>query len=144
ELHFWRIANIAADAYFTLRVDGTRMWLLANDANALRHPQRVDSIFLPPGARAELILEGPPPGRYAIRHLAYDTGPQGDPNPAVRLGTLLSEGVHVDRSADAARLDNPGPDIAAVAEEIDTLATHPITRRRTFVFSETADGDTFF
>src|SRR5687767_6592018 len=81
ELQFWRIANIAADAYFNLRIDGARVWLLANDANPLRQPQRVDSILLPPGARAELIVEGPSPGPYTIRHQVYDTGPQGDPNP---------------------------------------------------------------
>jgi suppressor of ftsI len=144
ELQFWRIANIAADAYFNLRIDGARMWLLASDADPLRRPQRVDSILLPPGARAELILEGPAAGRYAIRHLAYDTGPQGDPNPAATLGTLVSAGPPVDRRADAARLDNLGGDIAAVAQDIDSLRTHAITRRRTFVFSESANGDTFF
>ena len=144
ELQFWRIANIAADAYFNLRIDGTRLWLLANDANPLRRAQRVDSVFLPPGARAELILEGPPPGRHAIRHLAYDTGPQGDPNPATALGTLVSSGRPVDRRADVARLENPGGDLAAVAQDIDTLRTHPIARRRSFVFSESMDGDTFF
>ena len=144
ELQFWRVANIAADAYFNLRIDGARMWLLASDADPLRRPQRVDSVLLPPGARAEVILEGPAAGRYAVRHLAYDTGPQGDPNPAATLGTLVSAGPPVDRRADAARLDNPGGDVAAVAQDIDSLRTHVITRRRTFVFSESADGDTFF
>ena len=144
ELQFWRIANIAADAYFNLRIDGARMWLLANDASPLRQPQRVDSILLPPGARAELILEGPSPGRYTIRHQVYDTGPQGDPNPAVSLGTLVSAGPTVDRRADAMRLDASRVDIDTVAKDIDALRTHAIARRRTFVFSETADGDTFF
>lgn len=143
EVRFWRIANIAADAYFTLRIDGHRVWLLANDANALRRPMLVDSLFLPPGARAEVLVRGGAPGRYAIRHLLVNTGPAGDPNPAVQLGTLVSEGDPVDRSDIVTRL-NDMRELEETAAEIESLRTGPITRRRTFVFSETADGDTFF
>jgi suppressor of ftsI len=144
ELQLWRIANVAADAYFNLRIDSARMWLLVNDANPLRRPERVDSLILPPGARAEVILEGPPEGSYPIHHLTYDTGPAGDPNPAAALGILVSAGPPMDRRADVARLDNPDGDIVDVAQEIDTLRTHRFTRQRTIAFSETADGDTFF
>ena len=143
ELQFWRIANIAADAYFYVRIDGHRFWLLANDANALRRPMLVDSLFLPPGARAEVILQGGPAGDYGIQQLAVDTGPQGDPNPAIRLGTLTSEGSSVDSSAAVSQLQAMG-DLAEAAAEIDALRNAKITRRRTFVFSETADGDHFF
>jgi suppressor of ftsI len=144
ELQFWRIANIAADAYFNLRIDGARIWLVANDANPLRHPLVVDSMILAPGARAEVIVEGPPLGRYAIRHLAYNTGPQGDPNPAVSLGELVSAGTPIDRGAASARLAGAGGEIAAAARDIDSLRTHVIVRRRTFAFSESAGGETFF
>jgi suppressor of ftsI len=143
EIQFWRVANLAADAYFNLRIDGHRVWLLANDANALRRPTIVDSLFLPPGARAEVLVQGGAPGRYAIQHRLVNTGPAGDPNPVVTLGALISEGSPVDRSADVRRLsqlaDNP-----SVVSEIESLRTSRITRRRTFVFSETADGNTFF
>src|SRR5205823_13525342 len=64
----WRVANIAADAFFNLRIDGTRMWQIARDANPLRAPEPVDSIFIPPGTRAEVLVLGGAPGRYAIRH----------------------------------------------------------------------------
>ena len=143
ELQFWRIANIAADAYFNLRIDGHRVWLLANDANALRRPMLVDSLFLPPGARAEVLVQAGRPGRYPIRHLLVNTGPAGDPNPAVGLGALVSEGDPVDRSAIVARLSQM-EEVAEAAADIDSLRAGPITRHRTFVFSETADGDTFF
>lgn len=144
ELQFWRVANIAANSYFELRIPGVRMWLLASDANPLRRPQRIDSIFLPPGARAELVVEGPPAGRYSIRNDRYDTGPQGDPNPAVILGTLISEGCIADTQGRVDQLERPTSQLLSVAAEIDSLRTHPITRRRTFVFSESADGGRFF
>src|SRR5919108_2028380 len=143
ELQFWRIGNIGADAYFNLKVDGHRLWLLANDANALRRPMLVDSLFLPPGARAEVLIEGGAPGRYPIRHAAVNTGPAGDPNPAIVLGTLIVEGNRVDRSADVRRLETMS-ELSDVANEIADLRNRLITRRRTFVFSESADGDTFF
>jgi suppressor of ftsI len=143
ELQFWRVGNIAADGYFNLKVDGHRLWLVANDANTLRRPMLVDSLFLPPGSRAEVLIEGGAPGRYGIRHLAANTGPAGDPNPAAVLGTLIVQGERMDRSADVARLRTMS-DLLDVAKEITDLRTHPITRRRTLVFSETPDGDTFF
>ena len=143
EVQFWRIANIAADAYFNLRIDGHRVWLLANDANTLRRPMLVDSLYLPPGARAEVLIQGRASGRYAIRHQLADTGPAGDPNPAAQLGTLVSEGNPVDRSDVVTRLTEMG-EVAEAAADIDSLRTKPITRRRRFVFSETADGNTFF
>jgi FtsP/CotA-like multicopper oxidase with cupredoxin domain len=143
ELQFWRIGNIAADGYFNLKIDGHRLWLLASDANAVRRPTLVDSLFLPPGARAEVLIEGGAPGRYPIRHLTANTGPAGDPNPAARLGTLVVQGERVDRTADVQRLRTMA-DLPDVTKEIADLRAHLITRRRTFVFSETADGDTFF
>jgi suppressor of ftsI len=143
ELQFWRVGNIAADGYFNLKVDGHRLWLLASDANTLRRPMLVDSVFLPPGARAEVLLEGGKPGRYPIRHLTANTGPAGDPNPATQLGTLVVEGERIDRTVDVQRLRTMA-DLPGVAKEISDLRAHLITRRRTFVFSETADGDTFF
>jgi FtsP/CotA-like multicopper oxidase with cupredoxin domain len=143
ELQFWRIGNIGADAYFNLKIDGHRMWLLASDANALRKPLLVDSLYLPPGARVEVLIEGGAPGRYAIRHAAVNTGRAGDPNPAVPLGTLIVEGPRVDRTADVQRLRTMG-DIPSVVRKIDSLRKHVVTRRRTFVFSETPDGRSFF
>jgi suppressor of ftsI len=143
ELQFWRVGNVGADAYFNLKVDGHRMWLLALDANALRRPQLVDSLFLPPGSRAEVLLQGGAPGRYAIRHAAVNTGPAGDPNPAASLGTLVVEGAPIDRHADVQRL-GAMTDIPAIASEIADIRQRPITRRRTFVFSESPDGGTFF
>jgi suppressor of ftsI len=143
ELQFWRVGNIGADAYFNLKVDGHRLWLLSSDASALRRPQLVDSLFLPPGARAEVLIVGGRPGRYPIRHAAVSTGPAGDPNPAATLGTLVVEGAPVDGRAEVERIRRMG-DIPSVAGEIDSLRTRAVTRRRTFVFSETPDGETFF
>ena len=143
ELQYWRIANVAADAFFNLRIDGTRVWELARDAKPLRAPEPVDSIFLPPGTRAEVLVLGGPPGRYVIRHTNVETGPAGDPNPEVELGTLVSDGLPMDRRADLARLaatrDLPYP-----IRKIDAILQHPITNRRTFVFSESSDGNSFF
>jgi FtsP/CotA-like multicopper oxidase with cupredoxin domain len=143
ELQYWRVANIAADAFFNLRIDGTRMWQIARDANPLRAPEAVDSIFLPPGTRAEVLVLGGAPGRYTIRHSTVSLGPAGDPNPPVVLGTLVSQGAAMDRSADVARL-TATRELPFPVSSINGILNHPVTNRRTFTFSESSDGRSFF
>ncbi len=143
ELQFWRIGNIGAIAFFNLKVEGHRMWVLARDANAMRRPELVDSLFLSPGARLEVLIEGGAPGRYTIRHAAVNTGPAGDPNLAQTLGTLVVEGAPMNRRADVDRLRSMA-DIPSVVQRIEGIRHHAITSRRTFVFSESPDGKIFY
>ena len=100
---FWRILNASADTYFDLQVRTgpslaetkvpLPLELVATDgAPAGRDPVagRTD-IFLPPGARAEVVLTTPPEGVFArLVTLRYDTGPDGESTPSRVIANLFS------------------------------------------------------
>ena len=145
EMQVWNLGNLGADAYFDLAVDGAQLWEIGRDGNVLVQPQRRSSIYLPPGSRSTVVVVAPAQaGRYAVRTLAVDTGPQGDPNPDLRLATLAVGGMPVDSSALQARLLLPADSPNTIGNTPAELAALPITHRRVITFSETADGNTFF
>ena len=82
-------------------------------------------ILLAPGNRAEFIIKGGSPGRYAFRALAYDQGHPGGARPERLLGTLVCKGEAMD-----GRL--PGKLVAPPSIPED--AQH-ITQERTVRFS---------
>ncbi len=143
EMQVWHLGNVGADAYFHVAIDGVPLWELSRDGNLRAAPERNASLFLPPGARSTAVIQAPDvPGRYAIRTLAVDTGPQGDPNPEVQLATLIVEGPRHETAALRGALADPAVDVDTLTPA--QVAAMPITRRRTVVFSESADGNTFF
>jgi FtsP/CotA-like multicopper oxidase with cupredoxin domain len=144
EFQVWEIGNLGADAYFHLRLNEHPFWVLERDGNMLLEPQPVRSLFLPPGARTTVAVGAGRPGRYALRSLRVDTGPQGDPNPEVVVGTLVVGGRPVDDSAILRRLRRPAANPATITPKAEEIRALPITRRRTFVFSESANGNNFF
>jgi FtsP/CotA-like multicopper oxidase with cupredoxin domain len=145
EYQIWQLGNIGADAFFDMKLDGHKVWLIERDGNLLLQPVRVDHVFLPPGARAVAVVQAGEAGSYAYRHLNVDTGPAGDPNPAQRLGTLIVSGQPVGGGSDIRERLRAGP---AHPDQIqpnpETVAKLKVTRTRYIDFSESADGDTFF
>ncbi|HYH79859.1 MAG TPA: multicopper oxidase family protein [Longimicrobium sp.] len=73
QAQFWRIANIAAERYFRLRVvdpagDSVPFQVLARDGNvvAFGDPVMIDQALLGAGQRAEIIVRGRRPGYYTL------------------------------------------------------------------------------
>lgn len=143
ESRIWRVGNLGADAFFDLAVDGHTFAALAHDANLLERPAALTSLFLPPGARSEAVITAGRPGRYVIRSLRVDTGPQGDINSDVVLGELIVEGKPVDSSGVRERLTRPPVNYAQVRPNPDAIRAMPITRKRTVTFGENASGTGF-
>jgi FtsP/CotA-like multicopper oxidase with cupredoxin domain len=108
ERQFWRVLNASADTYLELSLlyDGKRqnVDMVALDGVPLHYgepgakdyaPQHSD-IFLPPAARAEFIINGPPAGVSGVLQTARvfrgagdDNGPvirKDNSQPALRLG----------------------------------------------------------
>ena len=145
EMQVWNLGNLGADAYFDLAVDGVQLWEINRDGNVLIQPRRLSSVYLPPGARATVVVVAPlQTGTLGVRTLAVETGPQGDPNPEVQLATLDISGAPVDSAALQARLLRPADSPDTIGNTPAEVAALPITRRRVVTFSETADGNTFF
>jgi FtsP/CotA-like multicopper oxidase with cupredoxin domain len=96
ERQFWRIANASADRYVELELEGQSFEIVAMDGEPIArhdpdHRTRVSSrVLLPPAGRLEAIVTGPAggTGRRLITH-CVDTGPDGDPNPAMVLADIV-------------------------------------------------------
>ena len=96
ERQFWRLVNASADRYLDLDLEGQTFEIVAMDGMpiALHDPNHrtriVDHVLLPPAGRLEAIVTGPPAGmprRLVSR--CVDTGPDGDPNPAMVLADII-------------------------------------------------------
>jgi suppressor of ftsI len=145
EMQVWNLGNLGADAYFDFAVDGVQLWEINRDGNVRIQPQLLSSVYLPPGSRSTVVVVAPLQiGYYGVRTLPVETGPQGDPNPEVRLATLAVSGMPVDSAALQARLLQPADNQGTIGTTPAQVAALPITHRRTITFSETADGNTFF
>jgi FtsP/CotA-like multicopper oxidase with cupredoxin domain len=144
EWQVWHVGNLGANAFFDVSVSGQKVWVLARDGNLLDAPEPATSAFLVPGARSTLVVGGLPAGRYTLRSLGVDTGPAGDPNPDVVLATLVVDGAPENRTAVAARLQQPAVNRKDLHPTIEEVRRLRIDRRRLIEFSETADGKTFF
>jgi suppressor of ftsI len=96
ERQFWRLVNASADRYLDLQLEGQTFEIVAMDGMpiALHDPNHrtriVDHVLLPPAGRLEAIVTGPEAGtpRRLISG-CVDTGPDGDPNPAMVLADIV-------------------------------------------------------
>jgi FtsP/CotA-like multicopper oxidase with cupredoxin domain len=141
----WQVGNVGADAFFDLEVEGLEFWILARDANPLERPYRSTRLWLPPGARITAFITATREGQLRLVSRTVNTGPQGDPNPEVRLGTVV-----VEPPPPFGPGDGPTePGLPVPTRRGDTSATamlrdRTIVRNRTVTFSESSDGNTFF
>jgi FtsP/CotA-like multicopper oxidase with cupredoxin domain len=98
EHQFWRIVNASPDLYADLQIDTEQLEIVALDGMplAFHDPKRrvefADHILVPPAGRVEAIVTGPRSGAEAsLRTRCFDTGPDGDPNPAMVLADLAGK-----------------------------------------------------
>jgi FtsP/CotA-like multicopper oxidase with cupredoxin domain len=105
ERQLWRVLNASAVTYLNLAVlwrrtpqrlgivgvDGVPLHAAADDASAIVWQ---DHIGVPPGARVEFIVQGPPPGVPALlvtRTVDTGQGGENDPNRALAAITATAE-----------------------------------------------------
>jgi suppressor of ftsI len=96
ERQFWRIVNASADRYLELQLDGQTFEIVALDGMPLANHEpkgatrTTNHLLLAPAGRLEAIVTGPPSELHsALRTLCVNTGPAGDPNPAMVLADLV-------------------------------------------------------
>jgi FtsP/CotA-like multicopper oxidase with cupredoxin domain len=140
----WQIGNIGADRFFDLEVEGHEFWVLSRDGNPLAVPYRESHLFIPPGARYTVFLNAQKVGRFTIKSRAVDTGPAGDPNPEVRLGTVAVEAASVFARQGPSEPGLPIRTRRGQPSVADALRAMPIANRRVITFEESADGNTFY
>jgi FtsP/CotA-like multicopper oxidase with cupredoxin domain len=147
ERQLWRVLNASSLTYLNLAATFRRgpkfrpEWLgvvaidgvpLSADGGPIHGIQWRDSIALPPGARAEFILAGPPQGvAAALITRSVDTGPDGENDPNRPLLNIVGR---ADAPAPTSVL--PSTAVAAPAPLRPWLGTVAPTRVRKLYFSE--------
>ncbi len=97
ERQFWRIVNASPDLYADLEVDSVSLDVVALDGMPLAYhdpairKRSMIHALVPPGGRVEAIVTGPSADSHAaLRSRCFDTGPDGDSNPAMVLADIVS------------------------------------------------------
>jgi FtsP/CotA-like multicopper oxidase with cupredoxin domain len=97
ERQFWRIVNASPDLYADLEVDSVTLEVVALDGMPLAYhdpsirTRSMSHVLVPPAGRVEAIVTGPPANCHAaLRTRCFDTGADGDSNPAMVLADLVA------------------------------------------------------
>jgi FtsP/CotA-like multicopper oxidase with cupredoxin domain len=105
EKQFWRIVNASPDLYADLELDTEQLTVIALDGMPLayhdshRRTESLQHVLLAPAGRVEAIVTGPKVGEHAsLRTRCVDTGPDGDPNPAMVVADVDASKVAPTRS----------------------------------------------
>jgi FtsP/CotA-like multicopper oxidase with cupredoxin domain len=126
ETQRWRILNATSYLFLTLILDGHQWHQIASDANPLREVWSRGQILVSPGERIEVLVQGGPPGDYALRTLGWR--PEFQKQLPLHIATLVSDGPAV----------TPAP-LPTTLMPFEDLREATIDRRRQIVFSETFD-----
>ncbi len=97
EKEFWRVVNAAADTILDLQLlsagKAQTLQLVARDGVAVDPANSsVQDIPLPPGSRAEFVVQTPNPGeQMELITRRWDTGPAGDSDPRRPLAEVVTK-----------------------------------------------------
>jgi FtsP/CotA-like multicopper oxidase with cupredoxin domain len=133
ERQFWRIVNASGDGFLDLAIDNARWEIVALDGSPLGGPlHTAQHVSIPPAGRLEAIVTGPSAGA-ALRTRCVDTGPDGDPAPAMVL-------AHIVTGTGQSHL--PPSSAAPRRQRIPVAALAALGRRpeAVVIFTEDADG----
>lgn len=145
EKQFWRIVNASPDRYADLQLQGQQIEIVALDGMPLsyhdrtRHTLRMDHVLLAPAGRLEAIVTGPPVGAHpALSSRCVDTGPAGDPNPAMVIADLVPV-AHTNTSSRKVPTTHGAPTYREFSgDQLKTVEAHPPDF--TVLFTEDKNG----
>jgi suppressor of ftsI len=93
---FWRIVNASPDRYADLELDSVSLDVVALDGMPFAYhdpsisKRSMRHVLVPPAGRVEAIVAGPSADSHAaLRTRCFDTGPDGDSNPAMVLADIV-------------------------------------------------------
>lgn len=95
-----RLVNGSTARFFDVAVDGAETALIGLDSNLLEAPVPIESVLLPPGQRADVLVRADRAGVLLLRERPYDRGvvrlPGMAPTPRPADGILATIVVHGD------------------------------------------------
>jgi suppressor of ftsI len=128
----WHIGNFGANVFVNLKLDGARWTLLALDGNPLMTPMQLDSLYLAPGTRAEVIVTGPAAGD-SVRLFSAPMAPKLG-TPEVTLGWVIGDPAAPGSPPVPAQAAPSGPTPQILAQ-VERLRTATAVNRHTFTYS---------
>jgi FtsP/CotA-like multicopper oxidase with cupredoxin domain len=142
ERQFWRVVNASADRYVDLQLEGQPFEIVAMDGMPVArhdpdHPTRISGhVLLPPAGRVEAIVTGPAAATRSAQLISrcVDTGPQGDPNPAMILADIVAKSA----LQTTPRLLESS--LRPVMKSLDLSAEEKAPPRFTVIFTEDKNG----
>ena len=134
ETQLWHLANIGADIFYKLQLDGSRFTIIAEDGNPVWNITTATTLMMPPGKRWDVLVEGGPAGSTNLWTLPINNGPWGDKYPKVKLATVVSSG--------SPQTPVPMPTGGLIPE--DSLANAKVDATRVFVFTENPNTNQFY
>jgi FtsP/CotA-like multicopper oxidase with cupredoxin domain len=135
ETQLWRLANVGADIFYQLQLDGYQFRVIGQDGVPVPQVTSESSLLLPPGKRYDVLVTAGRSGRVALRTLVYSNGPQGDGYPDTVLAHVRITGEPTE----------PLPPLTgAIPTAPADLANAPIAVHRTVELSEDSAGTSFY
>ncbi|GAA1663664.1 hypothetical protein GCM10009733_071680 [Nonomuraea maheshkhaliensis] len=123
----------SSDIAYNVQLQGSRFTVVAQDANPVSRVWSDETLFMPPGSRFDVLVQGPTKGSTRLITTAYSTGPQGDSYPETTLATVVSSGQPMTPTA-----------LPMTFASFDYLSKDPIAQRRTITFSENDQTNEFY
>jgi suppressor of ftsI len=139
EMQLWRIAHSGASEFYKFRIEGMPLYIVATDGHALSQPRKMTEFFIGPGERIDAIAVGPPAGEYPMRSISFQNEAWRPPEPVVQLAVITASGS----SPNPALEDEILRQRLSGRQWIDDVRVASIARRRTLVYSRTADRKVF-
>ncbi|MGY5055147.1 multicopper oxidase family protein [Streptomyces sp. 900105755] len=133
ETQLWRLANIGANIYYKLHLQGSRFRVITQDGIPVRKAYDQDTIVIPAGARFDVLVQGGRPGVTRLETLRYDTGPAGNKFPRADLATVVTGGTPVHRAT-----------LPTGIAPHEDLSNAKIAVRRTVVLTENKAGTKYY
>jgi suppressor of ftsI len=93
ETQLWHLANVGADIFYDLHLDGNVFHVIAEDGNPVNSAWTASDLVMAPGKRYDVLVQAGPAGTTALRTLAYSTGSAGDNYPDTVLATVVTQGT---------------------------------------------------
>jgi FtsP/CotA-like multicopper oxidase with cupredoxin domain len=145
ERQFWRIVNASPDRYADLEMDSASLDVVALDGMPLAYhdpsirKRTMNHVLVPPAGRVEAIVTGPPADSHAaLRSRCFDSGPDGDSNPAM----VLADIIPAERSNPQSRPDDGKPPVHVTFSPTDLKRVE--AREPQFVVNFTEDKQGFY
>ncbi len=143
ERQFWRVVNASPDRYADLEVDSESLEVVALDGMPLAYhdpstrKRTMSHVLVPPAGRVEAIVTGPPAESHAaLRSRCFDSGPDGDSNPAM----VLADIVPAERSNPQSRPGEGKPPVRVIFSPIDLKRVEASAPQFVVTFTEDKQG----